>query len=184
MRRSSAGMAVRALVMLACVVGIPAAAMSGTSWSQIVKKFQGFRLPAILSSALASTSLVPDKAVPAVSPVPKRSGAHQADPPHVPARPSAIPADRAATADRQSREIQDRLRHLGATYYVLEVLEAWGQQPNVYRFFCKMAVNGNAEFTRCFEATKGDPTQAMADVLQQVEHWRVQQTPGEPGTRG
>ena len=54
--QSSAAVAGRALIMLACVVGIPVLAMSGSSWSEILKKLQDFRLPAILDPAAASTS--------------------------------------------------------------------------------------------------------------------------------
>jgi hypothetical protein len=42
----------------------------------------------------------------------------------------------------------------------------------MYRFYCKMAVGGSAQYTRCFEATHADPLQAMVQVLRQVETWR------------
>ena len=64
--------------------------------------------------------------------------------------------------------VQQRLRQLGATYYLLE---AWGSDRQLYRFYCKMAVGGNASYTRYFEATDSNPLQAMAQVLQQVETW-------------
>jgi len=73
-----------------------------------------------------------------------------------------------ATAD-QFHAIQERLRQLGATYYLLE---SWGNQQQMYRFYCKMAVGGSAQYTRCFEATHAEPLQAMVQVLQQVEAWR------------
>ena len=40
--------------------------------------------------------------------------------------------------------IQNRLRQLGATYYLLGVL---GGQQQRYRFYCKMAVGGNPNYT-------------------------------------
>ena len=70
-----------------------------------------------------------------------------------------------STAD-PFRYIQDRLRQLGATYYLLE---SWGNQQQMYRFYCKMAVGGSAAYTRCFEATNSNPLQAMRQVLRQVE---------------
>ena len=70
-----------------------------------------------------------------------------------------------STADPFHR-IQDRLRQLGATYYLLE---SWGNQQQMYRFYCKMAIGGSADYTRCFEATNSNPLQAMRQVLQQVE---------------
>jgi hypothetical protein len=65
--------------------------------------------------------------------------------------------------------MQDRLRQLGATYYLLET---WGNQRQFFRFYCQMAVSGNASYTHYFEATNANPLQAMADVLRQVEDWR------------
>jgi len=46
--------------------------------------------------------------------------------------------------------MQDRLRQLGATYYLLET---WGNQRQFYRFYCQMAVGGNSSYTHYFEAT-------------------------------
>jgi len=66
--------------------------------------------------------------------------------------------------------IQDRLRQLGATYYLLET---WGNQRQFFRFYCQMSVGGNASYTHYFEATNPDPMAAMADVLRQVEAWRL-----------
>jgi subtilase family serine protease len=72
------------------------------------------------------------------------------------------------TADRFAY-IQDQLRRLGATYYLLE---SWGDEQPLYRFYCKMAIGGNAGYTRYFEATDANPLQAMAQVLREVETWR------------
>ena len=65
--------------------------------------------------------------------------------------------------------IQNSLRQQGATYYLLETVG--GQQPN-YRFYCKMSIGGNPNYTRPFEASDADPLRAMSLVLQQVEAWR------------
>jgi hypothetical protein len=48
--------------MLACVVAVPAIALSGSSWSELVKKLQEFRWPAILNLASASLSQPHDEA--------------------------------------------------------------------------------------------------------------------------
>jgi hypothetical protein len=66
-------------------------------------------------------------------------------------------------------EMQNRLRQLGATYYLLET---WGNEQQYYRFYCKMAVGGNTNYTHCFESTDSDPIAAMTTVLKQVEAWR------------
>ncbi len=65
--------------------------------------------------------------------------------------------------------IQQRLRELGATYFLLE---SWGSQGQLYRFYCKMAIGGNANYNRYFEATDVDPIRVMSKVLKEVEAWR------------
>ncbi len=96
-----------------------------------------------------------------------------ADPRSQPAgRPS--PAAQAAASDPFTAA-QTRLRQLGATYYLLESLPAWGGQPQQYRFFCKVAVGGNPNFPQRFEATEAEPLRAMSQVLQQVEIWAARE---------
>jgi hypothetical protein len=65
--------------------------------------------------------------------------------------------------------MERRLRDLGATYYLLE---AWGNDGGLFRFHCKMAIAGNAQLNRHFEATDPDPLRAMERVLTQVEAWK------------
>ena len=69
---------------------------------------------------------------------------------------------------------QQRLRELGATYYLLET---WGRNGELYRFHCKMAIAGNQDYNRHFEATDSDAARAMQAVLRQVEAWRAGQEP-------
>ena len=66
--------------------------------------------------------------------------------------------------------VQERLRELGATRYLLEY---WGDQRELYRFYCRIAIGGNANYTHYFEATDSDPLEAMSRVLRQVEAWRA-----------
>jgi hypothetical protein len=179
--QSSAAVAARALVMLACVVAIPVIALSGTSWSDMLKKLQDFRWPMVLDMVSASTnaparSTSGDEASRfASSTAPAQSAVIPAgyqEP--VASAPIGLPAaagDESARAASIStadpfRCIQDRLRRLGATYYLLE---SWGNQQQMYRFYCKMAIGGSAAYTRCFEATNANPLQAMRQVLQEVE---------------
>jgi hypothetical protein len=107
-----------------------------------------------------------DRPAPAISP---KSGLDPAVP-SVPLenREAPPPAAQPVGGDPLS-QIQNRLRELGATY---SLLETWGGQGQLYRFYCKMAIGGNANYTRYFEATDGDPIRAMGNVLQQVEAWR------------
>jgi hypothetical protein len=163
--------------MLACAVGVPVVAMSGASWSEIVKKFQNLRWPGIVQAASASPSTSP-----ALSEAPKfvasaptgvPESVQAAAMPMPPAPPANVTAPAAPTPEFDG--IPERLQQLGATYYVLE---SWGNDQHLYRFYCKMAVAGSANYTRCFEATDADPNQAMQQVLQQVESWHQNTTSG------
>jgi hypothetical protein len=173
--------------MLAFLVGVPIVALSGTSWPELVKrlqeKWQELRLPAISTQASASTppplaeaprfgtppaaTLGPDTAGSAVVPASYQAPLDAA--PFAQPSPAALQlnAQPPAAVD-QFVYVQQRLRQLGATYYLLE---AWGNDRQLYRFYCKMAVGGNASYTRYFEATDSNPLQAMAQVLQRVETW-------------
>lgn len=82
--------------------------------------------------------------------------------------PSPGPSSQ-ATPPNPFREMEQRLRTLGATYYLLE---AWGNAGNLYRFHVKMALAGNPSYNRHFEATDADPIMAMRHVLSEVEAWR------------
>ena len=198
--QSSAGVAGRALIMLACVVGIPALAMSGTSWSEMLKKFQDLRWPTILDRTSASTSPVTseghrmasfDSAAPTTGRDQSLAPLWQPQPAG-PANSGVVPAAYQAPADLRAggpaatapagqigsvatspgsdpfHSIQDRLKELGATYYLLE---SWGNQQQMYRFYCRMAIGGNPNYTHYFEAMEADPVQAMLGVLRQVETW-------------
>ena len=60
----------------------------------------------------------------------------------------------------------------------LEILTGKGGEESdrlMYRFYCKMAIDGNPNFTRYFDHTGPDPVQAMQGLLAQVEAWRAQQ---------
>ncbi|MFO0900653.1 MAG: hypothetical protein U0836_24760 [Pirellulales bacterium] len=61
-----------------------------------------------------------------------------------------------------------RLRELGAGYYLLE---CWGQQQKVYRFYCQMGEAGPQATS--FEAVAPDQISAVERVLDQAEAWSV-----------
>ena len=198
--RSSATTAFRVFAMLACAVGITAAAMSGTSWSEILGKFRNLDWPPMLTSASTQgvngetgrsgspcpSSLLEKGATAGLSSracekspentagqassgtrrrmagLPKTGVRKDAAAPDEPAEVASAVPDTPMGFD----DIQLRLQELGATYYLLE---SWGSQRQLYRFSCKMAVGGNADFTRHFEAADADPLQAMLQVLRQVK---------------
>ena len=199
--QSSGAVAGRALIMLVCVVGMPALALSGASWSDILKKLQDFHWPTRSEPAAPSASAsfggvpqsTPSSPTGAPHPVCQMPATALPGQTAVTTQSSVVPAgyqspkclaaaappevcavDENATGAAPSAAglvdaVQDRLRELGATYYLLE---SWGNGQRMYRFCCKMAIGGSADYTRCFEATHGDPLQAMAGVLRQVETWR------------
>lgn len=82
---------------------------------------------------------------------------------------SQSPASQGVAADARFKQIQHRLRELGATYYLLET---WGDQSDAYRFYCRMAIGGNQHVTKQFNCVDRDPMVAMTNVLQQVESWQ------------
>lgn len=93
--------------------------------------------------------------------------------------PAAVPSaatgqlNAEASGDRgqgeQMQSFQRRLHDLGATYLLLET---WGSRQQLYRCFCKVAIGGNPNFTRHFEATDPDPLRALAVVTEHVEQWQ------------
>lgn len=89
--------------------------------------------------------------------------------PDWPEPPTAPTAPAAAAPASPFEYIGQRLRELGATYYLLEL---WGEEQKLHRFYCRMAVGGNPNCTRYFEATDADALTAMVRVLQEVEVWR------------
>jgi hypothetical protein len=64
--------------------------------------------------------------------------------------------------------IEQRLRVLGATYYLLE---KWGEDHALYRFQCKMMIARDPKHNRHFEATDPDRVRAMERALGQIEAW-------------
>lgn len=86
---------------------------------------------------------------------------------------TALQAGATDTCSVQFRHAEQRLRELGATYYLLETF------GDGYRFYCEVSLAGNADsgHNRVFQATDPDPLQAMKKVLDEVEGFR-----GDQGT--
>ncbi len=80
----------------------------------------------------------------------------------------------AAPAPDRFSMLEKRLRDYGAIYYLLET---WGNEGELYRFHCKMAIANNPNYTRHFEATHREAMQAMTQVLEQIEAWRAGRLP-------
>ena len=69
----------------------------------------------------------------------------------------------------QFKYVQDRLRQMGATYYVLETC---GDEKREFRFYCRMSIGGNPRVTKPFWCFNSDPLKAMTEVLKQIEDWQ------------
>ena len=79
--------------------------------------------------------------------------------------------DTASSADVLARSEQ-RLRELGAEHYRLET---WGESGRLFRCTARVVLPGRRRGLRHFSAVAAGPAQAVDDLLQQVEDWRVAQ---------
>lgn len=95
--------------------------------------------------------------------------ADEAPSPYHPAPPANLAARRLGEPERFT-EMERKLREYGATYYLLET---WGNDGQLFRFHCRMAVGNTPNLTRHFEATDRDALEAMSQVLARVEAWRA-----------
>lgn len=100
---------------------------------------------------------------------------------HVPAQGTSTPAamsnepwgqaPAAATGQADPfTSMERKLREYGATYYLLET---WGNDREMFRFHCKMAIGNDPNYTRHFEAIDRDALRAMHQVVGRVEAWRA-----------
>jgi hypothetical protein len=88
-----------------------------------------------------------------------------------PANVTIAPSSAGAEAQADPFTAMERkLREYGATYYLLET---WGNQREMFRFHCKMAVGNDPNYTRHFEAIDHDALRAMNQVVNRVEAWRA-----------
>jgi hypothetical protein len=86
----------------------------------------------------------------------------------------AQPMPPPAVVAEQFSAIQQRLRAMGATHYVLET---WGPQGDMYRFQCRMSAGHHPGYTRQFEAIDDDALRVMRTVLDEIDAWRAGRLP-------
>jgi len=195
--QSSATVACRAGVMLICLIAIPLAALFGTRLPDLVQQLLDRQsgktgaqerdllaeAPAFEGMAPASpwaggpNSATPGKLESSVPPVGDSQAIRAGYESPVEAMPTSDAVGWPAESPPQPFEatdrfagIQQRLRELGATYYVLET---WGDRGEYYRFHARMALGTGEDHVRHFDATDTDPLAAMARVLSEVERWRA-----------
>jgi len=138
----------------------PASPESGVRWPEEVAGRGGGVRPAAFHEPDSPAGLSPVVQGTPAPPLMSTPTASLTSPPGVQPSPQAI--------DR-FLYVQQRLRTLGATYYLLE---SWGSRGDYYRFQCKMPIGGNSTAVRYFEATDTDSLQAMSKVLEDVEAWK------------
>ena len=206
--QSSTVVTFRALVMLGCLVAIPLVALCGRSLPELVDSLwaagvataqsspsepageSAFRpfSPVDTQDPRATSQTLPQypeqpRVLPSQTPESLATAGgtsgvvpvaynYQTKPGGV--RPTVGQLEKNPESNKYAR-VQGRLQQLGAVYYVLEF---WGGERQLYRFYCRVAVAGDPNFTVDFNDTRADPLQAMSGVLKQVETWHRQQ----PGT--
>ena len=79
-----------------------------------------------------------------------------------------------AVVAEQFSAIQQRLRAMGATHYVLET---WGPEGALYRFQCRMSAGHHPGYTRQFEAIDDDALRVMQTVLEEIDAWKAGRLP-------
>lgn len=80
-------------------------------------------------------------------------------------------SDRHISAEVTNSRVQalaSQLQQLGAVHFRLE---KWGNDGQLYRFWCEMPLASATGFVAFFEAVAPQPEEAMANVVKQVEHW-------------
>jgi hypothetical protein len=172
--QTSIGAMFRAVLLLVCMVAIPAVAICGASLPNLVSAVTQLRWSKLTAQNnehklyIETAQFEPDdnhtfdrtpKSKNPIAPVSYQVALEPFSPPQ-------NTSGSGFSTNERLIQIQDQLRRLGATYYLLE---SWGNQADYYRFCCKIAVGGNPNFTRHFQATHSDPLEAMLAVLRQVE---------------
>jgi len=79
-------------------------------------------------------------------------------------------ADANEAVSQQAEPLLAQLRTLGVAEYTLE---KWGINGQLYRFCCAMPLAQSAEHTRQFEAVAGDPLASIEQVVGEVATWQV-----------
>ncbi len=159
----------RAVVMLAVLVGLPAAWIyygplpPGAQKVvdrvvEVVKQATGWQRP--------SENLLVAKAAPRFSGAEPAPAFSTQPAPSPPAAPNGMPAGLA----EQVEPLLERLRALGPTEYSLE---PWGRQGEFFRFRCAMPLTPDHEATRQFEAVAATPLASVEQVVGEVTHWQT-----------
>ncbi|MCH7752309.1 MAG: hypothetical protein IH898_09170 [Planctomycetes bacterium] len=178
----------RAVVMLAVLVGLPAAWIyygplpSGAQRAvdravEVVRNATGWQQP---TAETVATKAAPRFSV-AAAPAPKfssHSARHQSAQTQstslMPTTPTPMAqTDTMPTATglaEQMEPLLERLRALGSTEYSLE---PWGREGEFFRFRCAMPLAQDKQFTQQFEAVAETPRASIEQVVSEVTRWQT-----------
>lgn len=182
----------RATVMLAILVGLPAAwiyygplppeaqkvvdrvvevVKDATGWQQPYDDLQAEKsAPRYAQAPPAYAPTAPQTvAAPVVQPAAITPG-ETAQPTHLP-EPSL---------DQQLAPLLGQLQQLGPSGYSLH---AWGNEGQYYRFCCEMPVAGESGFAQHFEAVAESPGASIQQVTAEIAQWKRQREGGSPSVR-
>ena len=178
----------RAVVMLAVLVGLPAAWIyygplpSGAQRAvdravEVVRNATGWQQP---TAEMVATKAAPRPGVSA-APAPKFSS-HSARPQSARTQSTSLPPTTPTPMAQistmptttglaeQVEPLLERLRALGSTEYSLE---AWGRGGEFFRFRCAMPLAQDKQFTQQFEAVAETPRASIEQVVSEVTRWQT-----------
>jgi hypothetical protein len=168
--------AIRATVMLAVLVGLPAA------WvyygplpdraQRVVDRFVAAAKEAVdwkNGRARAPKPAAPAATAPkfAAATAPLSIGAVTTP---AAATPSPMPAPASPTLAERMEPLLAELKKYGVAEYALE---PWGAERRLFRFHCEMPIGGSDKVTEQFEAVAADPQTSIAQVVADVTSWRA-----------
>ena len=172
-------MRVRSLLLVVCMVVVPALAMFShhvpPEVAAAIRQFVSGRQPPRSTKA---TPAIPSPAIP--SPASPTTAGQAADAPPsspvaaaaataaAPLPPATVPATMAVPASGR-RAIEDRLLELGAT--AIECQPLPGGSGSLLAS-CRVAADASGQLQRLFQAVGPEPTVALETLRSEVEAWR------------
>ncbi len=159
--------AMRALVMLMVLVGLPAAWVYYGPLPPAAQRVVN-RLVELGRTAVAGES---DPSPPQLRALPAASATPPVHLTSATASATAAPP-RVVEAETWSDQLEPHLsalRQWGADEYTLE---HWGAKDELVRFSCAISMGGGGAWTRQFEAVAADPQAAVRQVVGEVSAWQ------------
>jgi hypothetical protein len=172
----------RALVMLAALVGLPAAWIYygplPPDAQRVVDRLVGVAKEAIGRDTTSTASAGPgraqsmnDAAAPAWDAAASGGTSARLElPAAAPVEAAPLAATKAPTLAERVEPLLAKLRQFGVVAYDLE---PWGTGGKLYRFHCEMPLAESAQLTQQFEAFAEDPQATVEQVVAQVAQWQT-----------